>query len=119
MIYLKAFTLAGVFCALGQIILDNTKLTPGHVTSLFTVVGAILSFFGIYDKLITWGGAGATVLISNFGHALYTSGLMGLEKYGLLGIFFTLLNKASAAIVSPIVFSAFLTFSAFACTKTS
>lgn len=110
MIFLKAFVFAGLVCALGQMILDNTKLTPGHITSLFTVLGAILSFFGIYEKLIAFAGAGATVLISNFGHMLYQGGLIGLKESGILGIFTELLCKSSAAIVSAIVFSAILAF---------
>lgn len=110
MIFLNAFILAGGVCAIGQIILDNTKLTPGHVTSLFTALGALLSFFGIYDKLISWAGAGATVLISNFGHMLYSGGLIGLKENGILGVFTELLSKSSAAIVSAIVFSAILSF---------
>ena len=52
MIYLNAFLFAGFICMLGQIILDNSKLTPGHITSIFTVVGALLSFFGIYPSLV-------------------------------------------------------------------
>lgn len=109
MIFLKAFLVAGLACGIAQIILDNTKFTPGHITSLFTVIGAILSFLGCYDKLVGWAGAGATVLISNFGHMLYSSGLQGLVENGLLGVFSTLLCKSSAAIVSAVVFSAFLT----------
>ena len=109
MIFLKAFLVAGLACGIAQIILDNTKFTPGHVTSLFTVIGAFLSFLGIYDKLIGWGGAGATVLISNFGHMLYSSGFQGLIENGILGVFANLLTKSSAAIVSAVVFSAFLT----------
>lgn len=110
MIFLNAFVFAGVVCAIGQMILDNTKLTPGHVTSLFTVIGAILSFLGIYEKLINWAGAGATVLISNFGHMLYQGGLIGLKESGVLGIFTELLCKSSAAIVGAIVFAAILSF---------
>ncbi len=109
MIFLNAFLLAGLACGIAQIILDNTKFTPGHITSLFTVIGAILSFLGCYDRLIGWAGAGATVLISNFGHMLYSSGLQGLIENGVLGIFSRLLCKSSAAIVSAVVFSAFLT----------
>lgn len=109
MIYLNAFLLSGFVCFLGQLILDNTKLTPGHVTSMFTVFGAILSFFGIYEKLIKCAGAGATVVISNFGHLLYQAGIEGFQEYGVLGFFSGLLTKSSAAIVSAIVFSFFLT----------
>lgn len=106
--FLKAFLFAGTMCTIAQIILDNTKLTPGHLTSMFTVLGAFLSFLGIYDKLIAWAGAGATVIISNFGHLLYSSGLIGLKENGILGMFQTLLCSSSVAIVSAVVFSAIL-----------
>ena len=106
MIYLKAFLFSGLVCMIAQIILDNSKMTPGHITSLFTVFGALLSFLGIYDKLVTCFGAGATVLISNFGHMLYQGGLLGLKENGLLGLFSSLLCSSSVAIVSAIVFSA-------------
>lgn len=105
MIFLNAFLLSGFICMIGQLILDNTKLTPGHVTSMFTVFGAILSFFGIYQKMIKWAGAGATVVISNFGHLLYQAGVEGFREFGILGFFSGLLTKSSAAIVSAIIFS--------------
>ena len=105
MIYVWSFTLAGLVCMIGQIILDNTKLTAGHITSLFTVIGAILSFCGIYPWLIEKCGAGATILIMNFGHMLFTSGMIGYDEIGILGIFTDLLCKSSLAIVSAIVFS--------------
>ena len=105
MIYINAFLLSGFVCLIGQIILDNTKLTPGHITSSFTVIGALLSFLGIYPKLIQYCGAGATVLIMNFGHMLYSSGIEGYNQEGLIGIFTELLCKSSLAIVAAIVFS--------------
>lgn len=105
MIYLNSFLLAGFVCLVCQIVLDNTKLTPGHITSGMTVLGAILSFLGIYDNLITKFGAGATVLISNFGHLLYSAGMMGYKEMGILGIFARLLCSSGVAIVSVIVFS--------------
>lgn len=105
MIYLYAFLLAGSVCGIGQIIIDNTKFTPGHVTTLFTVVGAILSFLGIYPWLIEKCGAGATILIMNFGHALFSGGMIGYESMGWLGIFAELLCKSSLAIVAAVVFS--------------
>ena len=105
MIILRAFLISGLFCMFAQIILDNSKLTPGHITSIFTIIGALLSFLGIYDKLVDFAGAGATVLISNFGHMLYSSGLLGLKENGILGLFSTLLCSSSVAIVSAIVFS--------------
>ena len=94
---------------IGQLILDNTKLTPGHVTSIFTVLGAVLSFLGIYSKLVEWAGAGATVIISNFGHMLYQGGVAGFQEYGILGFFSGLLTKSSSAIVSAIICAFVLT----------
>lgn len=105
MIYLNAFVFSGFICAIGQIIIDNTKLTPGHVTSFFTVMGAVLSFLGIYPWLMEKCGAGASILIMNFGHMLYSSGMIGYESMGILGIFTELLCKSSLAIVSAVVFS--------------
>ena len=105
MIYLNAFLLSGVVCLIGQIILDNTKLTAGHITALFTAFGAILAFFGTYPKLIKCAGAGATILITNFGNMLFQSGMEGYSKSGLIGIFSNLLTKSSLAIVSAIVFA--------------
>ena len=105
MIYLYAFLFAGTVCLICQVVLDNTKLTPGHITSSVTVIGAILSFLGIYDKIVKICGAGATVLISNFGHMLYSSGMQGYEEAGFLGIFSELLCSSGIAIVSVVVFS--------------
>ena len=102
---IKAFLIAGLFCMIAQIILDNFKITPGHVTSLFTVIGAALSFFGIYDNLIKYAGSGATVLISYFGHMLYTGAIEGFKNEGLIGLFTGLLSKSSAAITSSVIFA--------------
>ncbi len=103
--FLYAFLVSGLLCGLGQIILDNTKLTPGHITSIFTVLGSILAFFNIYPKLIEIAGAGATVLISNFGNLLYQGGLTGFKENGILGIFTEFLSKSSAALVGAVVFA--------------
>ncbi len=103
MIFFNAFLLTGTFCLVAQLILDNTKLTPGHITSLFTVLGSALSFFGIYPKLIEWGGAGATILISNFGHMLYLGAVEGFKEMGVIGLFGGLLVKSSAAISATVI----------------
>jgi len=109
MIFLNAFLLSGSFCLVAQMILDNTKLTPGHVTSMFTVLGAVLSFLGIYPKLISWAGAGATVLISNFGHMLYLGALEGFHEMGIIGFLGGLLVKSSAAISAAVIVAFVLT----------
>lgn len=105
MIFLLAFLFSGTLCFICQIILDNTKLTPGHITSGVTVVGAVLSFLGVYGNLIEKFGAGATIVISNFGHLLFTAGYEGYVEKGILGIFSNLLSFSSVAIVSSLLFS--------------
>ena len=59
MTYVYAFLFCGLVCMIAQLILDNTKLTPGHVTSLFVVIGAFLDIAGIYDRIVLYAGAGA------------------------------------------------------------
>ena len=103
--YIYAFLFSGLVCLICQVVLDNTKVTPGHITSSVTVIGAILSFLGIYDKLITYTGAGATVLISNFGHMLYDGAIRGYENSGILGIFQGLLGTPAVALVTVVVAS--------------
>lgn len=103
--FILAFLVAGTFCLVAQLILDNFKITPGHVTSLFTVLGAVLAFFGIYDCLIEKAGSGATILISNFGNMLYQGAIEGFRSEGFIGLFTGLLTKSSAALTSAIVFA--------------
>ena len=107
MTFIWAFIIAGLFCAIGEIILDNTKLTPGHITALFTVLGVVLAFFGIYEKLINLAGGGASTIISNFGYLLYVGALEGYEKLGILGIFTGMFTKGGAAVVAAVVFATF------------
>ena len=109
MIYLYAFLLSGIVCLICEIVLDNTKLTPGHITSFVTVMGSILSYLGIYERIISICGAGATVLISNFGHMLYQGGINGYYENGFLGIFSGLLSSSGVAIISVLVTSFVLT----------
>ena len=98
MIYLNAFIFAGLVCLIGQIILDNTKLTPGHVNTILVIIGCILSGFGIYDHLINIFNAGCSVPIMNFGHLLVTGASEGFKDYGFIGLFKGILVNASAGI---------------------
>lgn len=109
MIYLYSFLFAGVVCLIGQIILDNTKLTPGHVTSIFVVSGAALDSFGLYDKFIEWFGAGTLVPITSFGHSLIHGALAAAEEHGILGLLGGMFSLTSVGIVSAIVFGFILT----------
>ena len=103
--YLSAFVFSGLACLIAQIILDNTKLTPGHVTSIFTVLGAFFGFLGLYDKFIAFAGAGATTIISNFGYVLYKGAYLGYQEEGILGLFTELLSRSSCAISGAVIFS--------------
>lgn len=73
---IKSFIFTGTVCLIAQIIKDKTKLTSGHITSMFVVIGAILGFFGIYDKLVSFFGAGASVTITSFGNTLYKTAVL-------------------------------------------
>ena len=103
MIYINSFLLLGLICVIGQLILDNTKLTPGHVTSVFVCVGAVLSFFGLYDKLINFSKIGSSVPITSFGNLLYLAAYEGYKTKGILGIFSNMLVSTSAGISSSVI----------------
>ena len=92
---------------ISQIILDNTKLTPGHITSIFVVIGAFLDIFSIYDKLVLYCGAGAIVPITSFGHLLIHGAMDTANDLGPLGLSLGIFNLTSAGISIAIV-SAFI-----------
>lgn len=98
---IKSFIFSGIICVIAQIIKDNTKLTSGHITSLFVSIGALLGFFGIYDKFIEFFGGGANVVIMSFGNTLYKS---AVEK-GILNM----LSSVSVGIVAAILSAAIIT----------
>lgn len=108
MIYLNAFIFAGIVCLLGQMILDNTKLTAGHVTTIFVVLGAFLDIFSIYDKFVQWAGGGALVPITSFGHLLIHGALEKAQDFGVIGLAMGMFDLTSSGIISAIVISFFL-----------
>lgn len=108
MIYLNAFIFTGIICLIGQIILDNTKLTPGHVTTIFVVIGAFLDTFSLYDQFILWAGGGALVPITSFGHLLIHGALDTAGDIGFMGLATGMFNLTASGITSAIVFSFFL-----------
>ena len=110
MIYFNAFIFCGFVCLLGQIILDNTKLTTGHITTIFVVIGAFLDTFGIYDKIILWAGGGACVPITSFGHLLIHGAMSGASNYGIMGLMMGIFDLTASGIASAIIFSFFLSF---------
>ena len=100
-----SFLFCGFICVLGQIILDNTKCTPGHVTSLFVVLGALLGMFGVYDKIIDCVGVGANIPITSFGNTLFNGAYIGFKSGGFIGLFDNMLCSVSLGITSAIIFS--------------
>ena len=108
MIYLNAFIFCGIICMIGQIILDKTKLTPGHITCLFVIIGAFLDVFNIYDKIVLLAGGGALVPITSFGHMLTHGAIQGYHDDGFMGLFIETFDLTSAGIVAVIVTSFYL-----------
>lgn len=100
-----SFLFCGFVCLLGQIILDNTKCTPGHVTSLFVVLGALFGMFGVYDKIIDCVGVGANIPITSFGNTLFNGAYIGFKSGGIIGLFEGILCNVSLGITSAIIFS--------------
>lgn len=107
MVYIYAFLTCGTLCLAGQLIYDNTKLTPGHITSLFVVLGAFLESFNIYDKLVDWARVGASLPITSFGHSLAHGSFAGAMEDGWLGLITGVFDKCSAGIAFAI-FMAFI-----------
>lgn len=103
MIIINAFLFCGIICMISQIILDNTKLTPGHVTSLFVVIGAFLDIFGIYDKFVLYCGAGALLPITSFGHLLVHGAMDIATDQGPLGLALGIFDLTSAGISIALV----------------
>ena len=105
MIFLYAFLVGGLICAIGQLIMDKFRLTPGHITVLFVVIGAILDGFNIYDRLIELAGAGALLPITSFGHSLLHGALEKTKEAGFLGIGMGMFDLTSSGITAAILFS--------------
>lgn len=102
--YLKAFLCGGVLCAIGQILIDKTKLTPARILTGYVVAGVLLSAVGIYESLVEWGGAGATVPLTGFGHSLAQGVKKAIASRGWLGIFTGGLSATAGGIAAAVVF---------------
>lgn len=102
--YIKAFIVGGLICLIGQIILDNTKLTPAHILVSFLTTGVILGGLGFYEPLAKYAGAGATVPISGFGYALAKGAIEGASKKGVLGAFTGGLEATAGGVAAAILF---------------
>jgi len=104
MIFLWSFIVGGLFCVIGQIMFDVFKLTPGHTLSTLVVLGAILDGLGLYEPLIDFAGAGATVPITSFGNQLVHGAMAEGEEHGLIGVVTGMFEITSSGISAAIVF---------------
>jgi len=104
--YFNAFLCGGAFCAIGQILIDRTKLTPARILTGYVVAGVLLSALGLYQPLVEWGGAGATVPLTGFGHLLAKGVAEAVVEKGWLGIFTGGLTAAAGGITAAVVFGA-------------
>ena len=105
MIFLWAFIIGGAICVLGQIMFDVFKLTPAHTMATLVVIGAIVDGVGLYEPLIKFAGAGATVPITSFGNALVHGALTELRDKGWIGVISGIFKVTSAGISAAIIFS--------------
>ena len=85
--YIKAFLVGGLFCLIGQILIDKTKLTPARILVIFVTTGSILGGLGIYKYLVDFAGAGATVPLTGFGYNLAKGAIKGVTEHGFIGAF--------------------------------
>lgn len=104
MVYLKAFVVGGLICVIGQLILDLTDLTPAHVLVMFLTAGVLLGAIGLYEPLVKFGEAGATVPISGFGYALSKGAIEGAKARGILGAFAGGIEATGGGIAAAILF---------------
>ena len=103
MIFLKAFLVGGLICVIGQLLIDWTKLTPARILVAFVVIGVILGGLGIYEPLVEFAGAGATVPLTGFGNTLVQGTKDAIREDGALGIVTGPLSSASVGITVAMV----------------
>ncbi|NLA11864.1 MAG: stage V sporulation protein AE [Firmicutes bacterium] len=106
--YLTAFLVGGLFCLVGQLLFDLTPFTPGHILSGFVAAGGILGGFGLYDRLIEFAGAGASLPISSFGNALAKGAMSEAARNGLIGVLTGMFELTSTGITAGILFAFFM-----------
>jgi len=103
-IFVMAFVIGGLICVIGQLLMDLTSLTPAHVLVLFVVLGGVLSGLGLYQPLVDLAGAGASVPLPGFGHALVSGTIEEIDKVGFLGVFSGALKATAVGIMAAVIF---------------
>ena len=108
--YGKAFVCGGLLCVIGQILIDKTKLTPARILVAYVVSGVILGGIGVYQYLVDWAGAGATVPLTGFGYLLAKGVKKAVAERGLLGALTGGITAAAAGITAAILFGVLVAF---------
>lgn len=103
--YIKAFIVGGLFCVVGQLLIDKTKLSPARILTGYVIAGVLLGALGIYEPIVEFAGAGATVPLTGFGNTLAKGVREAVTKYGLLGIFTGGLTNCAAGIAAAVILS--------------
>lgn len=101
---LKCFVVGGLLCVIGQILIDKTKLTPARILVIYVTTGCILGGLGLYQYLVDFAGAGATVPLTGFGYALSKGAIEGIKESGLIGAFNGGIKATSAGIAAAVFF---------------
>lgn len=102
--YIKAFAVGGILCAIGQLLIDKTKLTPARILTAYVVAGVILGAVGLYQPLADWAGAGASVPLTGFGNVLAKGVKEAVMQKGLLGVFTGGFTAAAAGLCAAVFF---------------
>jgi stage V sporulation protein AE len=102
--FIWAFIIGGLICVIGQIMMDVFKLTPAHTMSTLVVAGAVLGGLGLYEPLLEFAGAGASVPICSFGNSLVKGALSEAERTGFVGVLTGIFEVTSAGISAAVIF---------------
>ncbi len=100
---LKAFLVGGIICVIGQLLIDFTKLTPAKILVSFVVIGVVLGGIGVYEYIVEWGGAGATIPLIGFGYNLAKGTKEAIQQEGFLGALSGPLSSASTGIMTAVL----------------
>lgn len=100
--YLRAFLCGGLLCAVGQLLIDKTRLTPARILTGYVVSGVVLTALGLYEPVVEWGGAGATVPLTGFGYSLAKGVERAVAEEGLLGALTGGLSATSGGVTAAV-----------------
>lgn len=115
--YLPVFLVGGALCLIAQIIMDSTKLVSGQILVMYITLGVLLTAIGVYEPLVAYGKAGATVPLTGFGYSLVKGTIAAVEERGLIGVFTGGLSATAAGICAAVVFGYFASLLGKAKTK--